>query len=92
MKFGRRDRSGFPDDRTGSATTQFALGALAILLASLVVGDELARLGQKSGLPNIEVARNAAVFRGGQVDPTPTGSIPETFKGPGRTPCGERVD
>jgi hypothetical protein len=88
MKLGGTDSGGFQDDRTGSATTRFALGALAILLASLLVGDELAKLGQNNDLPNIDVARNAPVFRGGQVDSTPTGAI----KGPGRTPCGERLD
>jgi len=92
MKLGRESISDFLDDRTGSGTTKLALGALAILLASLVVGDELARLGQKNDFPKINIARNPPEFGNREVDPTPTGAIPDTFKGPGRTPCGENID
>ncbi len=87
MKFGRSNTSDFLDDRAGSGTTKLAVGALAILLASLVLGDELARRGQNHGLPKIDIARNTPALRNREVDPTPTGAI----KGPGRTPCGESV-
>ena len=88
MKSGQTKRSDFLDNRAGSATTKLAVGALAILVASLVVGDELARRAQNHGLSKIDFARNNSVFRNREVDPTPTAAI----KGPGRTPCGESVE
>ncbi len=85
MTCGRRNIRNFIDDRTGSATTKLAAGACAIVLASLILGEELARWGQASALSKLNVARNAPTFQNREVDFTPTGAI----KRPGRTPCGE---
>jgi len=88
MKFGRRSIRDFLIDRAGSGTTKLAVGASAILLIALIVGDELARLAQNGALPKIDVARNTPAFHGKEVDTTPTGAIPDKHKEPG--PCGER--
>ena len=90
MKFPRRSIRDFLIDRAGSGTTKLAVGAFAILLTALIVGDELARLAQNDALPKIDIARNTPMFRSKEVDATPTGAIPDKHKGLGRSPCEER--
>ncbi len=88
MICGWRQIYGFMDSRSGSATTKFAAGAFAIVIVSLIIGDELARLGHENVLSKLGVASNSPTFQNRGIDPAPTGAI----KRPTRTPCGEKDD
>ena len=78
----------FLGSRIGSASTKVAAGAFAIVLAALIIGDQLARLGQHNALLKLDVVSHSLAFQNGEVDFTPTGAI----KRPARTPCGEKDD
>jgi hypothetical protein len=88
MNCGRRKICAFLASRTGSATTKLAVGAFAIVLAALIIGDELARRGHHNALSKRDIVSNAPAFQNRGVDVTPTGAIER----PARTPCGEKDD
>ena len=62
-----------------------AVGALALLLFSLIIGDELAKLTRAGASPTMSLARSSPGLPAKDVDFTPTGAI-------GRPPCGEKVE
>ena len=90
MKIERRNSHGLLSDRGGSGMARLALSAAAILLASLILGDELARFALNDAASKMRLARNAPSLRDKEVDSMPTGAIPDRFRSPARTPCGER--
>jgi hypothetical protein len=90
MKIERRNSHGLLSDRGGSGTIRLALSAAAILLASLILGDELARFALNDASSKMSLARNAPSLRDKEVDSMPTGAIPDRSRSAGRTPCGER--
>jgi hypothetical protein len=86
---GPRNLRGFLTDRSGNATTRLAVGALALALASLTLGDRLARLAQHDALPKLTIARHAPFSPGRGVDFAPTAAIPDKAAAPCRAPCVE---
>jgi hypothetical protein len=86
---GQRNLRAFLTERSGSASARLAVGALALVLASLILGDRLAKLAQDDALPKLTIARHAPFSPGKGVDFAPTAAIPDKAAAPCRAPCAE---
>jgi hypothetical protein len=72
-----RNPRAFLTDRSGSGTARLAVGALALALASLILGDRLAKLAQDDALPKLAISRRTPFSPGRGVDFVPTAAIPD---------------
>jgi hypothetical protein len=86
---GPRNLRAFLTDRSGSGTARLAVGALALPLASLILGDRLARLAQDDALPKLSIARRAPFSPGKGVDFAPTAAIPDKVPSTCRARCAD---
>ena len=85
----KRNLRAFLTDRRGSGSARLAAGALALALASLILGDRLAKLAQDDALPKLTIARRAPFSLGKGVDFAPTAAIPDKAAAACRARCAE---
>jgi hypothetical protein len=86
---GHRNLRAFLTDSSGSASARLAVGALALALASLIVGDRLAKLAQDDALPKLALARRTPFSPGKDVDFVPTAAIPDKAAARCRARCAD---
>ncbi len=86
---GHRSLRAFLTDSSGSAGARLGVGALAIALASLILGDRLAKLAQDDALPKLTLVRRTPFSPGKGVDFAPTAAIPDQAAARCRARCAD---